>query len=115
MARYGHITPILRVEDMKRSLDFYVGQLGFRNAEWGDDDFTAVHREDAGLMLCRGGQGNPGTWVYAGVNNARELHDEFVQRGLAHVGDLTNRPWALEFTLRDPDGHVIRFGSEPEG
>ena len=24
-----------------------------------------------------------------------------------------NYPWALEFQIEDPDGNVIRFGSEP--
>jgi uncharacterized glyoxalase superfamily protein PhnB len=26
---------------------------------------------------------------------------------------LTNFPWACEFNVEDPDGHVLRFGSEP--
>ena len=25
-----------------------------------------------------------------------------------------NYPWALEMHVEDPDGHTIRFGSEPE-
>ena len=25
----------------------------------------------------------------------------------------TNRPWAYEMQVVDPDGHVLRFGSEP--
>jgi hypothetical protein len=24
-----------------------------------------------------------------------------------------NRPWAYEMQVEDPDGHVLRFGSEP--
>jgi hypothetical protein len=27
---------------------------------------------------------------------------------------LTNHSWALEFQVQDPDGNVIRFGSEPK-
>ena len=26
----------------------------------------------------------------------------------------TNFPWALEMQIEDPDGNVLRFGSEPE-
>jgi len=26
---------------------------------------------------------------------------------------LTNHSWALEFQVEDPDGNVLRFGSEP--
>ena len=48
--------PILRVEDMKAALAFYVGKLGFQNASWGTEDFTSVNRDRAGIYLCRGGQ-----------------------------------------------------------
>ena len=49
--------PILRVEEMGAALAFYVGVLGFRNAEWGTQDFTSVNRDSAGIYLCRGEQG----------------------------------------------------------
>lgn len=35
--RLENVTPILYVEDMSRSLRFYVKILGFKNAEWGDE------------------------------------------------------------------------------
>ena len=59
--------PILRVENMEASLRFYVGVLGFTNAPWGNDDFTSVNRDRAGIYLCRGGQGRGGAWVWLGV------------------------------------------------
>lgn len=45
--------PILRVERMEASLRFYVDLLGFTNASWGDNDFTHVSRDKAGIYLCR--------------------------------------------------------------
>ena len=105
--------PILCVEDMKRSLRFYVDQLGFKNADWGGDDFTSVNRDRAGLYLSRGEQGRGGAWVWIGVEDATRLHDELKARGVAIRAPLTNRPWALEFQVEDPDGNVLRFGSEP--
>ncbi|HWK07622.1 MAG TPA: hypothetical protein VNS58_28520 [Puia sp.] len=53
---------ILSVADMNVSKAFYVGTLGFEEAEWGTDDFTSVNRENAGIYLCKGAQGNPGIW-----------------------------------------------------
>ena len=44
--------PILRVEDMARALESYVGKLGFTNAPWAMPDFTSVNRDEAGLYLC---------------------------------------------------------------
>jgi predicted enzyme related to lactoylglutathione lyase len=111
--RFENSQPILRVEDMNASLSFYVDKLGFKNADWGSDDFTSVNRDQAGIYLCRGGQGRGGAWIWIGVEDAQELHDELKSRGVAIRMPLTNHPWALEFHVEDPDGNVIRFGSEP--
>ncbi len=105
--------PILRVEDMARSLHFYIGILGFHNAPWGDLDFTSVNRDSAGIYLCRGGQGRGAAWVWIGVSDAATLHDELVAKGIPIRMPPTNFPWALEFHVEDPDGNVLRFGSEP--
>jgi len=105
--------PILRVEDMAASLRYYVGVLGFENASWGSEDFTRVRRGDAGIYLCRGGQGQPGTWVWIGVEDAAALHEEYRAAGAKIRRPPENFPWALEFHVEDPDGHVLRFGSEP--
>jgi predicted enzyme related to lactoylglutathione lyase len=110
---FENSAPILRVEDMKRSLHFYVEQLGFKNAEWGGDDFTSVNRDRAGIYLCRGSQGRGGAWVWIGVEDARKLHDELKSRGVTIRMPLKNHLWALEFQIEDPDGNVLRFGSEP--
>ncbi|HEX2329171.1 MAG TPA: glyoxalase superfamily protein [Candidatus Angelobacter sp.] len=105
--------PILRVEDMQASLHFYVGQLGFTKAEWGDDDFTGIGRHGANMYLCRGDQGRGGAWVWIGVEDATQLHDELVARGVSIRRPLANYPWAIEFQVEDPDGNVLRFGSDP--
>lgn len=110
---FENSAPILRVEDMQRSLHFYVGQLGFKNAPWGGDDFTSVNRDRAGIYLCRGDQGRGGAWVWIGVEDARMLHDELKARGVVIRAPLANHSWALEFQVEDPDGNVLRFGSEP--
>src|SRR5689334_18182222 len=65
--------PILRVEDIKASLRFYVDKLGFTNASWGSDDFTSVNRDRAGIYLCRGAQGRGGAWIWIGVEDAEKL------------------------------------------
>ena len=111
---YEAISPILRVEDMQRALKFYVDVLGFTAAPWGDDNFTSVNSANCGIYLCRGAQGRGGAWVWVGCDNARQLHDQFTQQGVKVLLPPTNFPWALEFQIEDPDGNVLRFGSEPE-
>ena len=56
--RFECANPILRVENMQASLRFYVDALGFQNASWGNEDFTSITRDGAGIYLCRGGQGH---------------------------------------------------------
>ena len=105
--------PILRVENMHSSLRFYVELLGFTKASWGSDDFTCVSRDHATIYLCRGDQGRGGAWVWVGVEAARKLHDEWQARGVAIRMPPRSYPWALEFQVEDPDGNVLRVGSEP--
>lgn len=81
--RFECSSPILRVEDMQRAVAFYVEKLGFRNEPWGNDDFTSVTRDSAGIYLCRGG-----AWAWIGVEDAAKLHDEYVARGVKTPEEL---------------------------
>jgi predicted enzyme related to lactoylglutathione lyase len=112
--RFECIDPILRVENMETSLRFYVDMLGLENASWGNDDFTYVGRDGRGIYLCRGGQGQGRAWVWIGVEDVRNLHEQYKARGVTVRLPPTNYPWALEMQIEDPDGNVLRMGSEPE-
>ncbi len=109
------IDPILRVEDMAASVRYYVDVLGFEEADWGNEDFTRVARDGRGLYLCRGAQGHPGAWVWIGVGDVRALYRAYEKRGAIIRQEPKNEPWALEMRIEDPDGNVLRFGSDPEG
>jgi predicted enzyme related to lactoylglutathione lyase len=115
----GHVTferanPILRVADLRRSLRYYVEVLGFANAEWGGDEFTCVSRDGADIYLSVGDQGQPGTWVWIGVSDTEVLHEEYKAKGAVILHPPENFPWACEMKVRDPDGHVLRLGSDPK-
>ncbi len=112
--RFEGSAPILKVTDMSVSLRYYVEVLGFKNADWGTDDFTSVNRDSAGIYLCRGGQGQPRTWVWIGVGDVEALYEEYQASGAKIRHPPANYPWALEMKVHDPDGHVLRFGSEPK-
>lgn len=106
--------PILRVEDMALSLRFYVQLLDFAAAEWSSDEFGYISRDGAGIYLSRGDQGRGGAWVWVGVDDVRALHKQYKNRGVNIVMPPTNFPWALEMQVQDPDGNILRIGSEPE-
>jgi len=112
--RFECINPILRVENMQTSLRFYVDALGFQNASWGTEDFTSITRDGTGIYLCRGDQGQGRAWIWIGVNDVEKLHQEYQTLGLKIRLPPTNYPWALEMHLEDPDGNVLRLGSDPK-
>jgi hypothetical protein len=64
--RFEHAEPILRVSDMGVSVRYYTNVLGFGKADWSTDDFAFVSRDGAGIYLCRGSLGQPGTWAWVG-------------------------------------------------
>ena len=105
------VVPILHVSNLPVSLDYYVGRLGFK-VDWENEHMVGISRDGGELMLCATGQGHSGTWVWIGVENVEELLVEFQTSG-AYIRHLPqNYPWALEMKVMDPDGHVLRFGSE---
>lgn len=109
---FGHATPILRVTDFESSVAYYMNVLGF-SLDWRDGRFGSVRRGDAALMLCEGGQGHAGTWVYLSISDADALYDEVRSRGARIRHPPTNFPWgSRELHVFDPDGHVLRLGSE---
>ena len=111
--RFHGAVPILKVQNLTTSLDHYRNVLGFA-LDWQYEEIIAsVSRDGASLMLCEGDQGNPGTWVWIGVGDAAALYQEYVASGATVRLPPTNYPWAYEMHVEDPDGHVLRLGSEP--
>src|SRR5689334_16454728 len=109
------ISPILNIRDMARSLSFYVDILGFTIADWSDENFTSVSRDNKWIYLCRSGQGAPGTWIWIGFDgNIFDLYESLKSKGVSIKLPPTNFSWAYELHIEDPDGHVIRLGTEPD-
>ena len=112
--RIENIAPILYVQDIARSLRFYESILGFTNADWGDDTFTCITRDNTGIYLCKGAQGMPGTWIWIGFDgDILSLHEHLVAMDVTIKLPPTNFSWAYEMQVADPDGHILRLGTEP--
>lgn len=110
------IIPILNVRSLAASIRFYVDVLGFE-VDWGDGDasiMASVSRDGQAIMLCQGSQGQPGTWIWIGVQDIEPLFELYRARGATFCQPPTNYPWAYEMRIADPDGHMLRFGSEPQ-
>lgn len=104
--------PIFRVTDMQASIDYYVQKLGFK-LDWGMGVFASVSRDRCALYLSQGDQGHLGAWAWVGLEDAGALAEEFAASGAKIRQKPTNFPWAYEMQVEDPDGNILRFGSEP--
>ena len=65
----------------------------------------ALARREEGLRF--------GTWAWIGVEDVAALYEEYKASGAKIRMNPKNFPWAYEMHVEDPDGHVLRFGSEP--
>ena len=113
---FRHVTPVLRVENLTASLDYYVRVLGFR-LNWRDDDgssFASVSRDDCHLFLTVGDQGHVGSWMWIGISDAEQFYEECQANGVKVRNPPTNYFWALEMQVEDIDGNVLRMGSDPK-
>jgi len=107
------VSPILRVNSVSASIDYYVAKLGFK-IDWQAPFFASVSRGKCHIFLSEGDQGNPGSWVWIGVEDAEALFNEYRMKG-AHVRHPpTNYSWAYEMQVEDLDGNILRLGSEPK-
>ena len=89
-------------------------RAGIQECSLGSNDFTCVTREHrAGFYLCQGDQGQPGTWVWIRAEDVAALYEEYKASGAKIRHAPRNYPWAYEMKVEDPDGHILRFGSEP--
>lgn len=115
VTRFECSIPILRVRNLQASLKFYEEILGF-SRDWGGDSVEAliasVSRDGCPIMLFQEGQGQPGTWIWIGVEDIEPLHADYVARGVKVILPPTNFYFAREMRIEDPDGHILRIGSE---
>jgi predicted lactoylglutathione lyase len=110
------INPILLVRDMDVSLNYYVKVLGFEKADWVTDNstFALVLRDGFGIYLSEDPQERSKAWVWIGAEDIGPIYREYMASGATIREPPTNYSWAYEMVVEDPDGHVLRIGSEPK-
>lgn len=120
--RLHRAEPVLLVRDVRDSAEYYRDRLGFHiDFLYGDPPVHAgVSRLDwtgqgVVLQLAQDSAERPLTpsgYLYIFVNDVDALHHELHTGGAAVVDPPASQPWGLrEFTVRDNNGHLLRFGS----
>ncbi|MGO4152120.1 GNAT family N-acetyltransferase [Cupriavidus sp. YAF13] len=117
---YG-VEPVLEVADVASAVEFYREQLGFTvEFVFGDPvSHAGVFRgewstQGLRLQLTQREQasGAPSGSLYLLVAPRLDtLYEEYRRKNVPIVKELALWPWGRrEFTIRDPDGHLLRFG-----
>lgn len=114
--------PVLQVAKVTRSEAFYRDSLGFDSTgTWGDGpEFCIVRRGAVTIAFDRSRDGAPVPlnqyWAaYVYVEDADALCAEFRAKGVEIVRGPEDSFYGLrDFDIRDPDGHLIAFGSDLE-
>jgi catechol 2,3-dioxygenase-like lactoylglutathione lyase family enzyme len=115
--------PVIHCSDVKKSLAFYTGVLGFQKkyAEAKDTDWVIdLVQDGAEIQLSQhAGDGAFGCAVNIRVRGLDELFRRCLDRGLdlsghenspVHRGPL-DQTWGIrEFYVTDADGNTLRFG-----
>ena len=101
--------PILSVRDLRTSIEYYQGKLGFENS-WGwdaEESFGGVSHSGVDIYF-----GHPGTWIFLAVVAVAALHRDLAERGAEIHDPPSDCPWGMrEMIVADPDGHRIRFAT----
>jgi len=110
------INPILLVRDMNASLNYYVKVLGFQKADWVTDNstFSLVLRDGFGIYLAEDLHERSKAWVWIGAEDIEPIYEEYRASRATIRKPPTNYSWAYEMAVEDPDGHILRIGSEPK-
>ena len=109
---FGNAAPILRVESLAASVEYYVTVLGF-TIDWEEAPVIAsLSRDRCCLVLVEGDQGHPGSWAWIGVGDVEALFEELRAKGARVRHPPTNYYWGLEMQIEDLDGNVLRLASD---
>ncbi|CAN1724118.1 Bleomycin resistance protein [Hyphomicrobium sp. 1Nfss2.1] len=118
--RFSDAIPILRIFDVEKAKEFYVGFLGF-TIDWehrfGDDFplYAQVSRADIKLHLSEHhGDASPGSTVFVWMRGIADYHRELTAKKYRYYRPgLEDAAWdAKMMQVADPFGNRLRF-SEP--
>ncbi|PNY29897.1 Sporulation protein RMD1 [Tolypocladium capitatum] len=120
---FQFVVPILRIFDVAKADEFYLGYLGFE-VDWDHrfDDNAPLYRQVSrgGLVLHLSehhGDGSPGVQVRVTMKGIAELHRQLSGKGYRYMRpSIEEGParGAREMGVIDPFGNQIRFCEDAE-
>ncbi|MEL6202376.1 MAG: VOC family protein [Pseudomonadota bacterium] len=107
--------PVLPTLNIRETIQFYQGELGFDAMVFGDEHYLIVRRGEIKLhfWLTTRRDFCENSSVYIRGDAIDALHAEFSLREDIKIMPLMDREWGMrEFYVNDPHGNLLRFGRE---
>lgn len=129
---FNSVTPNLMVESVDDAVDWYRRVFGAevlgRMPESGEAVWAQVEVGESWLMFqgresleeefraFEGASIGGSFSLYVDVDDARDLHDELLEKGVEVELGLRDTDYGRrEFAVRDPNGYVLWFGEKLQG
>ena len=133
MLTVSYVTHVaIRVKDLERSLDFYVGKLGFEvtnDMAFGPMRWLTIAlpgQPDRQVLLEKPGppsmseetaaqvrdlitKGAAGGHLFFQCDDAYKTHAELKAKGVEITEEPVDQPYGIDFGLRDPFGNHLRI------
>ncbi|MEO8027162.1 MAG: VOC family protein [Bryobacteraceae bacterium] len=119
------VTPMLKVLDLRATIDFYTGTLGFEvenlmSDKTGQPNWVSLRRGAAGVMFYSIDQPADGTQAAPSMTGVLCFHPADVKALWSELKNKVVIEWGLqemeygitEFAIRDCNGYVLSFGQE---
>jgi uncharacterized glyoxalase superfamily protein PhnB len=116
------LTPMLWVDDVKSTMDFYVRVLKFEAGNFVEEwNWGVVQKGPVKIMLARYNEHNP--WngpvftgsLYLRTDDANEWWEHLKDTGAVFY-PIEDFEWGMrEFAIRDCNGYILQFGQDISG
>lgn len=106
--------PILPSLDLDATAEFYA-RLGFVEDDRWPDEYLILSRDDGEIHFwaCDDPELSKNTSCYLWVEDAAALYAEYLAQGIEPMKAPEQTDYdILEFTVTDPHGNLLRFGSD---
>ena len=113
--KFLDLAPMLQTNDMKRTREWYESVLGFTAADFSDDAWCSLSRDEVSIMFMRDDQMGPPSATaiqYFYVDDVVALWSLIKGRVAAESGPEEMPYGMLELTIKDPNGYLLSFGQE---
>jgi predicted enzyme related to lactoylglutathione lyase len=116
------VSPTLHVTDMRRTLAFYEGSLGFRCTFKVHDDlhpeipYAIVERDQVKIHLQLRPAAAGTSACYITVDDADAIWSVVQQAGVRVLRPIEDSNYGMrDFNIADPDGNTLGFGQSIDG